>query len=247
MTTQQDTTAAPNAAEPTTESAVISNDRALTRPNGAQAGARSITAAMAERYGMDAKAFEQTLLATCMPKGATRENVAAFLVVAYEHRLNPFTREIFAFEGQGGGIRPIVSVDGWSKLVNSHPKYNGMELTPLKDEEGKLAAVECKIYRKDREHPIVIQEWLSECKRDTQPWRQWPLRMLRHKAMIQGARLAFGFAGIEDEDEYERFVEATHVGSRPLTQTVTLDVSRAVPVPPQDPPGGQTFPASSRT
>ena len=32
--------------------------------------------------------------------------------------------------------------------------------------------------------------------------------MLRHKAMIQAARLAFGFAGIYDEDEAERIKDA---------------------------------------
>ena len=32
--------------------------------------------------------------------------------------------------------------------------------------------------------------------------------MLRHKAMIQCARLAFGFGGIYDQDEAERIVEA---------------------------------------
>lgn len=36
-----------------------------------------------------------------------------------------------------------------------------------------------------------------------------PKRMLRHKAMIQCARLAFGFAGIYDKDEAERIVENT--------------------------------------
>jgi hypothetical protein len=32
--------------------------------------------------------------------------------------------------------------------------------------------------------------------------------MLRHKAMIQCARMAFGFGGIFDQDEAERIVEA---------------------------------------
>ena len=32
--------------------------------------------------------------------------------------------------------------------------------------------------------------------------------MLRHKAMIQAARLAFGFTGIYDEDEAERIKDA---------------------------------------
>ncbi|EOJ4766922.1 recombinase RecT, partial [Escherichia coli] len=43
----------------------------------------------------------------------------------------------------------------------------------------------------------------------TGPWQSHPKRMLRHKAMIQCARLAFGFAGIYDNDEAERIVENT--------------------------------------
>ena len=35
--------------------------------------------------------------------------------------------------------------------------------------------------------------------------------MLRHKAMIQCARLAFGFAGIYDQDEAERIAEAAPI------------------------------------
>ena len=48
---------------------------------------------------------------------------------------------------------------------------------------------------------------MGECKRGTQPWQSHPKRMLRHKAMIQCARLAFGFSGIYDEDEAQRIVE----------------------------------------
>lgn len=77
----------------------------------------------------------------------------------------------------------------------------------------------CRIYRKDRNHPICVTEWMDECRREpfktrdgrdvTGPWQSHPKRMLRHKAMIQCARLAFGFAGIYDKDEAERIVEST--------------------------------------
>ena len=66
----------------------------------------------------------------------------------------------------------------------------------------------CRIYRKDRSHPIVVTEYMDECRRNTQPWKSHPRRMLRHKAMIQAARLAFGFTGIYDEDEAERIKDA---------------------------------------
>lgn len=51
---------------------------------------------------------------------------------------------------------------------------------------------------------------MSECKRDnTLPWKTHPKRMMRHKAMIQCARLAFGLAGIYDQDEAERIIEGS--------------------------------------
>ena len=82
---------------------------------------RSIVADMAARYGMDPQAFEATLRATVMPPTASREEFAAFCVVAKEFGLNPITREIFAMQKQGGGLQPIVSVDGWCEHSEQPP------------------------------------------------------------------------------------------------------------------------------
>lgn len=173
---------------------------------------QSLMLRTAQRYGMDAGRFEQTLMATVIPNGkATREQVAALLIVAEKHGLNPFTKEIYAFPDKGGGIRPIVGVDGWVKLCTSHPQYDGMQFAYEEGEyEGKPAiiAITCRIFRKDCEHPTEVTEWLAECSRGTEPWSRWPRRMLRHKALIQCARIAFGFAGIHDPDEVERLQEA---------------------------------------
>jgi hypothetical protein len=50
--------------------------------------------------------------------------------------------------------------------------------------------------------------------------------MLRHKAMIQCARLAFGFAGIYDQDEAERIAEAAPIEgtARRVTEAPALPV-----------------------
>jgi phage recombination protein Bet len=161
---------------------------------------------MADRFGMDSRAFESTLRATIMPKDCSKEQVAAFLLVAKQHDLNPFTKEIFAFPSRGG-IQPIVSVDGWLKLINSHPMFDGMEFYDHFSEEGALVSITCKMFRKDRAHPVEVTEYMSECLRKTETWERWPARMLRHKAAIQAARYAFGFAGIIEQDEYERLQE----------------------------------------
>jgi phage recombination protein Bet len=171
----------------------------------------SLLVEMATRYGMDHRAFEQTLRATVMPKGATTEELAAFLLVARQYNLNPITREIYAFTNRGA-IVPIVSIDGWMNLINSHPAFDGMEFEEALTDKGELVSTTCRIYRKDRGHPIAVTEWLSECYRPTEAWKMRH-RMLRHKSAIQCARYAFGFAGIYDEDEAERF--ATRIQHSP--------------------------------
>lgn len=170
---------------------------------------RSVVARLAERFGMEPSAFQQTIIATCFPSGkpVTREQFAAFAIVADQYELNPVTKEIYAFPSKGGGIVPIVGVDGWARIINSHPMFDGMDFQDTIDTNGKLVAVNCVIFRKDRGHPTRITEYMDECFRNTDPWKSHPRRMLRHKAMIQCARVAFSFA-LYDPDEAERIVEA---------------------------------------
>ena len=99
---------------------------------------KSVTVEMANRFGMDAAPFEQTLRATVVPGNCSREDFAAFLLVARQYNLNPITKEIFAFPKKGGGIQPIVSVDGWANLINSHPQADGFEFADELDEGGNL-------------------------------------------------------------------------------------------------------------
>lgn len=169
---------------------------------------RKLSEMLAERFNVDQKQFINTVKATCFAgKQVTDEQFLQFLMVTHEYNLNPFTKEIYAFPGKGGGIQPIVSIDGWLNIINSHQQFDGMEFEDTLA-DGKLVAVTCKMHRKDRSHPIEVTEYMSECKRDTDTWKTWPARMLRHKATIQAARYAFGFSGIYDQDEVERINQA---------------------------------------
>lgn len=167
----------------------------------------SLIATMARAYNMDPKQFADAVRATCMPANASNEEFAAFLMVAKEYDLNPITREIYAFPKKGGGIQPIVGIDGWMNLINSHPQCDGIEFDDKFDDKKHLSAITCRIFRKDRGRPTMVTEYMDECKRPTEPWQKWPARMLRHKAAIQCARYAFGFAGIIDPEEAERSPE----------------------------------------
>ena len=183
----------------------------------------------AERYSFDEGALIDTLKATAFKVNdgvVTDAQMTSLLIVAEQYQLNPFTKEIYAFPDKKNGIVPVVGVDGWSRIINGHPAFDGMTfqasdvlVTPA---GGKPCPewMECVLYRKDRTHPIVIREYLDEVYREpfqgnrdgrsyavNGPWQSHTKRLLRHKATIQAARMAFGFVGIYDLDEAERILE----------------------------------------
>lgn len=180
---------------------------------------KSVLMSMATRFGMEPAAFEATVRATCGCAGATKEEFAAFLLVAHEYGLNPVTREIYAFPKKGGGIQPIVGIDGWLTMANNRPEFDGIEVAFEHDANGKLVSATASVHRKDRSHPVVVTEYLAECVRSTDPWKM-AHRMLRHKAAIQAIRYAFGFSGIMEPDEAETVAERGAVAYTPEPRAV---------------------------
>lgn len=172
----------------------------------------------------DGAGLIETLKATAFKGQVSDAQMTALMVVANQYALNPWTKEIYAFPDKNNGIVPVVGVDGWSRIINSHPQFDGIEFE--QDEK----SCTCIIFRKDRNRPIKVTEWMDECKRGTGPWVSHPKRMLRHKAMIQCARLAFGYGGIYDQDEAERIAEA-----QPASQRHPIDMGPAEVVLPEWP------------
>ena len=181
----------------------------------APAQKQSALARIAARYNVSQPRLLETLKNTAFKTGKdgqaiTDEQMTALLIVADQYNLNPFTKEIYAFPDKRGGIVPVVGVDGWSRLINSNPNHDGIEFTfgpPISDKIDLPEWCECTIYRKDRTRPTVVREYMVECKRTTDPWQSHPRRMLRHKAEIQCARVAYSYSGIYEQDEAERIIE----------------------------------------
>ena len=182
---------------------------------------------MANRLALSVDVTQNIIMNTVMPnngKGVTKEQFASFVAVANEYGLNPLTKEVYAFPAKGGGIQPIVSIDGWLRIINSHPQFNGMVFEDMR-EDGKLVAVKCKIYKKEIDHPVEVVEYMDECigalkdkHGNLTPWGKWPSRMLRHKAAIQCGRYAFGLSGIIDPDEAERYQDVGVIEAEPVLE-----------------------------
>ncbi|WP_273755666.1 phage recombination protein Bet [Bartonella sp. MM73XJBT.G] len=168
-------------------------------------------ATMANKYGFSHEQFRKTIIKTCISHNFTDEEFAAFISVANTYGLNPLTKEIYALPKRGGGIIPVVSIDGWIKIIKSNPQFDGMTFQDQLDKDGNIIAIKCAIRLKDIKDPIEVTEYLNECKQKSDTWQKYPARMLRHKATIQCARYAFGFSGIYEEDEAKRINDTTPV------------------------------------
>ncbi|SKC78504.1 phage recombination protein Bet [Burkholderia sp. CF099] len=195
----------------------------------------SLVAKFADKFSIEPGKLMSTLKATAFKqngdKEVTDEQMAALLIVADQYGLNPFTKEIYAFPDKGG-IVPVIGVDGWARIVNEHDKCDGFEFSyadEVTEFSGKKVPVwmEVRVYRKDRQRPVIVREYFDEVvRRGMQPWQSHPNRMLRHKTFVQGARLAFGFAGVFDEDEAQRVVERD-MGAAQEVQPVSQPQSRS--------------------
>lgn len=172
-----------------------------------QTALAKLTNKLAAQFDMGENGQElmDTLKQTAFKGQVSDAQMTALMIVANQYGLNPWTKEIYAFPDRQNGIVPVVGVDGWARIINDHPKFDGMEF------QQDAESCTCVIYRKDRSRPIAVTEYRNECQRNTAPWQTHPRRMLRHKAMIQAARLAFGYGGIFDQDEAERIMEK-HMG-----------------------------------
>jgi phage recombination protein Bet len=185
----------------------------------------SALAVMASRCNVDPAKLHSTLKNTVF-KGATDDELLALVVTANTYDLNPILKELYAFPKKGGGITPMVGVDGWVKIMNRQANLDGWECDIFpKETNAKPTHATCTIWIKDRSHPVKVTEYYEECKRNTDPWNGSPRRMLRHKAMIQAIRLAFGVSGIHDEDEARDISGQVQIvaGAKPVFRPRAVD------------------------
>ena len=169
----------------------------------------------AEVCGVNEAQARQVLAETLMPKASAAEQLA-FIAVCGQYQLNPLQKEIYAFPSKGKVV-PIVGVDGWLAIANRHPAHEALETEEIR-EGGDLVAVKALVWKKGSQRPTTATEYLSECKRTTEPWTKWPTRMLTNNAMIQAIRRAYAVAGIMEPDEAER------MGAEERRETKTREV-----------------------
>lgn len=200
----------------------MSNEVAKRQSGAVAAPAKANTlnalAIMASRLQVAPGELERCLMDTAF-KGASSAEFIALVAVANQYGLNPLMREIYAFPKRGGGIVPLVPIDGWLKLIRENDDFAGMDVAwsdemvkPAPDAQDCPVWCETTIHHKSHpDHPTVHREWIEEMYRNTDPWKQTTKRMLEWKSIIQTGRIAFGLSGIKDLDEAERISDGEMV------------------------------------
>lgn len=169
----------------------------------------SIVDRCVQRSGLSYDSFVRLIIQSALSRLSiwTQADLDRLLLLSERLGLDPLNNEIYATEvmadsGKKPRIVYVVGVDGWSKVINSHPQFDGMrflESSPGDDELPQY--IECTIFRKDRKVATSVREYMHEAHTNQGAWLTHPRRMLRHKAMVQCARICFGLSGIYEPDE----------------------------------------------
>ena len=164
------------------------------------------------RSGLSYDSFVRLLIQSALGRLTiwTQADLDRLLMLSERLGLDPLNNEIYATEvtqeaGKKARIVFVVGVDGWSKIINSHPQFDGMKFVESAPGDDELPLyIECTIFRKDRRVATSIREYMYEAHTGQGAWLTHPRRMLRHKAMVQCARACFGLGGVYEPDEAER-------------------------------------------
>ena len=187
--------------------------------------AQSILDRSVQRSGLSYDSFVRLIIQSALSRLSiwSQADLDRLLLLAERLGLDPLSNEIYATEvAPGSGKKPriffVVGVDGWSKIINAHPQFDGMRFVEFAPGDDELPQFyECTIFRKDRKVATSVREYMHEAHTNQGAWLTHPRRMLRHKAMVQCARICFGLSGIYEPDEAQRIEKQGATESRKQT------------------------------
>jgi phage recombination protein Bet len=144
----------------------------------------------------DAKLLETIKQTVC--KGATDAQFRMFIEVCKSTGLNPFLKEVY-YVPEKGII--MAARDGYLRVANEHPQFDGMETTVERDEKNVPIKAICRVWRKDRGHPTTCEAYYNEYKKSSPVWTQYPSAMISKVAEVLALKRSFSINGCVTEEE----------------------------------------------
>jgi phage recombination protein Bet len=196
--------------------------------------------------------------------------VIQFISLCRANQLNPFIGDAYMVKYGNEPASMIISKAAFMKRAESAPQFAGYQAgvillrdKQLVEQEGSfflpgdtLVGGWAKVYRKDREHPVVARVRLVEYDKRKSTWAQMPGTMIRKVAIAQAFREAFPFAvqgmytpeEMPDEQGQEAPVPANNIKPVFTEQDAPAHESTQAPEPeqPQQQPEPEPQPAPAQ-
>ncbi len=171
--------------------------------------------------------FDLDLVKRVVSPDATEVDLRAFLYLCKEYNLDPLKKEIY-FIRCAGKFTAITSRDGYLKIANLNPNFDGLESDVVyqgdklikKDngslgieygeahlvfDKSKLTGAFCSVFRKDRLKATTVFVSIKDYyKKGAMIWEQYTNAMILKVAESMALKRAFAISGLVTKEEIEK-------------------------------------------
>src|SRR6056297_913310 len=150
---------------------------------------------------------------------ANDDEFRMFMHIAKSYGLDPFNGEIF-FWKMNGKPTIMTSRDGYLKIADSHPAYDGLvsDVVRANDvfkrerdninheygaDRGDIIGAYALVYRKDRRFPVYVFAPFKEYNAGTRVWAHYPSAMILKVAESMALKRAFTVSGLVSREEMD--------------------------------------------
>lgn len=175
---------------------------------------------------MDDKSKYIELLKSVAPN-ATQSELDMLMYLSKEYGLDPIKKEIYFIKYGSGKPTIITSRDGYLKIANTNPNFDGMESDVVYEgdklikrdngsllieygeshmnfDKSKLRGAFANITRKDRATACSVFVDIKDYgKKESQIWRTYPNAMILKVAESMALKRAFAISGLVTQEEIE--------------------------------------------
>lgn len=179
-------------------------------------------------------------------------DVFSFLLTCKNLQLNPLLKQIYGFESKGKVVT-VVSIEGWNQIANRNPQFDGFDyefstpverqltynkttydggyrkVTPVTVTRKVSEYIICRVYRKDRSHPISVTTFYDEASTGSEPWVTMPMQMLQNRALVNAIKKAFNVNAYAEDDKSYMMPTYREIIENDIAQTEPVALSNNAP------------------
>lgn len=179
-------------------------------------------------------------------------DVFSFLLTCKNLHLNPMLKQIYGFESKGKVVT-VISIEGWNEIANRHAQFDGFDyefpapqerqltynkttfdggyrkVTPVTVTRKVSEYIICRVYRKDRSHPISVTTFYDEASTGSEPWVTMPMQMLQNRALVNAIKKAFNVNAYAEDDKSYMMPTYREIIENDIAQTEPVALSDSAP------------------